>query len=212
MISRTFRSHGSRKPTMVSARGRRFSAKEHAHALSLIAAGMKRDEVATSVGCSTESLRRWYNEAKRYLPTWRLASAHDAELSFGNETRRDWRRRVVASWIASKQPMKQPSQARAATKKQVILFLAAKPSDTGRLALDREARTARAWSPRAMTRPRGCGTRSNNRPRSPSAARSSSPNRACSCAARRRWHLRTDLTRGTATASSARRSRRSVAR
>ncbi|HUQ81771.1 MAG TPA: DDE-type integrase/transposase/recombinase [Gemmatimonadaceae bacterium] len=26
---------------------------------------MKRDEVATSVGCTTESLRRWYNEAKQ---------------------------------------------------------------------------------------------------------------------------------------------------
>jgi WD40 repeat protein len=36
--------------------------------------------------------------------------------------------------------MTQPSQARAATKKHVILFLAANPSDTGRLALDREAR------------------------------------------------------------------------
>jgi hypothetical protein len=36
--------------------------------------------------------------------------------------------------------MKQPSQARAATKKHVILFLAAKPRYTGRLALDREAR------------------------------------------------------------------------
>jgi len=38
-------------------------------------------------------------------------------------------------------PMTQPSQARAATKKHVILFLAANPSDTGRLALDREARS-----------------------------------------------------------------------
>jgi transposase InsO family protein len=49
----------------VPARSRRFSPEEHAHALSLIAAGMKRDEVATSVGCTTESLRRWYKEAKR---------------------------------------------------------------------------------------------------------------------------------------------------
>src|ERR1041384_176136 len=37
--------------------------------------------------------------------------------------------------------MKQPSQARRATKKHVILFLAANPHDTGRLALDREARS-----------------------------------------------------------------------
>lgn len=84
MTSRTFRSklarkvteasrgargrngrNGSRKPTTVAARGRRFSPEAHAHALSLIAAGMKRDEVARSVGCTTESLRRWYHEAKR---------------------------------------------------------------------------------------------------------------------------------------------------
>src|SRR3954470_2575847 len=37
--------------------------------------------------------------------------------------------------------MKQPSQARATTKKHVILFLAANPRDTGRLALDHEARS-----------------------------------------------------------------------
>ena len=48
-----------------SARGRRFSPEQHARALSLIAAGMKRDEIAKTVGCTTESLRRWYLEAKR---------------------------------------------------------------------------------------------------------------------------------------------------
>lgn len=77
MSSRTSHSNGSRKSTRpsrrngarpraaVPARSRRFSPEEHAHALSLIAAGMKRDEVATAVGCTTESLRRWYKEAKR---------------------------------------------------------------------------------------------------------------------------------------------------
>lgn len=77
MSSRTSHSNGSRKSTRpsrragarkrasVPARSRRFSPEEHAHALSLIAAGMKRDEVATSVGCTTESLRRRYKEAKR---------------------------------------------------------------------------------------------------------------------------------------------------
>lgn len=71
--SRSSRSNGSSKSrsvsrgkrARVSARGRRFSAAEHAQALSLIAAGMKREEVAASVGCTTESLRRWYKEAKR---------------------------------------------------------------------------------------------------------------------------------------------------
>jgi len=49
----------------VPTRGRRFSAEQHAKALSLIAANVEREKIATQVGCSTESLRRWYNEAKR---------------------------------------------------------------------------------------------------------------------------------------------------
>lgn len=67
MSSRSSRNRSkSRKftPSMVPARSHRFSGEKHAHALSLIVAGMKREEVAASVGCTTESLRRWYNEAK----------------------------------------------------------------------------------------------------------------------------------------------------
>src|SRR5690242_4136474 len=53
------------KQARVAARGRRFSPEDHERALSLIAAGMKRAEVAKTVGCTTESLRRWYQEAKQ---------------------------------------------------------------------------------------------------------------------------------------------------
>jgi putative transposase len=63
--TRRSRRNGARRRAAVPARSRRFSPEEHAHALSLIAAGMKRDEVASSVGCTTESLRRWCKEAKR---------------------------------------------------------------------------------------------------------------------------------------------------
>ncbi len=66
------RSSRNGKPTRsVPARARKFSPEEQAHALELIVAGMRRDEVASSVGCTTESLRRWYQEAKRKrtLPT-----------------------------------------------------------------------------------------------------------------------------------------------
>ena len=73
MISRSSRSNGStkskpssrNKSTRMSARGRRFSPEQHAEGLSLIVAGMKRDDVAKKVGCTTESLRRWYKAAKR---------------------------------------------------------------------------------------------------------------------------------------------------
>jgi putative transposase len=64
-------SRNGKSSRSVPARGRKFSAEEHARALQLIVGGMERDKVATSVGCTTESLRRWYNAAKRCgnLPT-----------------------------------------------------------------------------------------------------------------------------------------------
>jgi transposase InsO family protein len=49
----------------VPARSRRFSTAEQARALSLILAGMQRQQVAKTIGCTTESLRRWYKEGKR---------------------------------------------------------------------------------------------------------------------------------------------------
>lgn len=59
------RSRNGKSTRSIPARGRKFSPEEHAHALQLIVAGMTREEVATLVGCTTESLRRWYNGAKR---------------------------------------------------------------------------------------------------------------------------------------------------
>jgi transposase len=53
------------KRARVPARGRRYSPAEHARALSLILAGMQREQVAEEIGCSTESLRRWYVEGKK---------------------------------------------------------------------------------------------------------------------------------------------------
>ena len=50
--------------------------------------------------------------------------------------------------------MNQPSQARAVTNKHVILFLAANPSGTDRLALDREARSIHAELKRSGHRDR----------------------------------------------------------
>jgi transposase InsO family protein len=49
----------------VPARQRRFSVEEHAKALSLIAAGMERGKIAKTIGCTTESLRRWYADGKK---------------------------------------------------------------------------------------------------------------------------------------------------
>ena len=47
-----------RKGERVPARSRRFSPAEHARALSLMLAGMKREQVAKTIGCTTESLWR----------------------------------------------------------------------------------------------------------------------------------------------------------
>ena len=54
-----------RKHESVPARSRRFSPAEHARALSMMHDGIKREEVATAIGCTTESLRRWYAEGKK---------------------------------------------------------------------------------------------------------------------------------------------------
>jgi putative transposase len=58
------RSRG-RKRKRVPARSRRFSPAEHARALSLILDGIEREQVAKTIGCTTESLRRWYAEGKK---------------------------------------------------------------------------------------------------------------------------------------------------
>jgi transposase InsO family protein len=48
----------------VDPRGRRYTAVERLRALTLVVAGMTREAVADSMGTTTESLRRWVNEAK----------------------------------------------------------------------------------------------------------------------------------------------------
>ena len=47
-----------------SQKGRRFTTDQKAHALTLIGAGMKREQVAALIGTTTESLRRWVVAAK----------------------------------------------------------------------------------------------------------------------------------------------------
>ena len=47
----------------VELRGRRFDAKQKRHALTLIASGMEREQVATTIGTTTQSLRRWVGAA-----------------------------------------------------------------------------------------------------------------------------------------------------
>jgi CRP-like cAMP-binding protein len=72
-------SRGSRR-ARVPARSRRFSAEQHAHALSLMVAGMKREQVAKTIGCTTESLRRRYADAKQQGLVTKLSKARIAPL------------------------------------------------------------------------------------------------------------------------------------
>jgi transposase InsO family protein len=52
-------------PAATDPRGRRFSSAEHTEALKLIAGGtLTRLKIAKTIGTTTESLRRWYKEAK----------------------------------------------------------------------------------------------------------------------------------------------------
>lgn len=77
----------SPKPASVELRGRRFTAEQKQHALVLVASGMAREQVAATVGTTTESLRRWVKEAKatETLPTVPVAkvSAKAARTSLG---------------------------------------------------------------------------------------------------------------------------------
>lgn len=61
VAAKTARRRGTTKEP---AKGRRFTLKEKVHALTLIVAGMKRSEVAETVGTTTESLRRWVAKAE----------------------------------------------------------------------------------------------------------------------------------------------------
>lgn len=65
----------ARGRTRVPARQRRFSAAEHARALSMIVAGMQRQKIADAIGCTTESLRKWYVAAKKQGVVAKIAAA-----------------------------------------------------------------------------------------------------------------------------------------
>jgi len=48
----------------VAPQARRFTVEERGHALELIVSGLEREAIAKATGCTTESLRRWFNDAK----------------------------------------------------------------------------------------------------------------------------------------------------
>src|SRR5262249_55787400 len=70
-----------RKRERVPARSRRFSPEEHARALSLMVAGMKREQVAKTIGCTTESLRRWYAEGKKQGLVTKVSKRDDTSVA-----------------------------------------------------------------------------------------------------------------------------------
>jgi putative transposase len=69
------------KRKRVPARSRRFSPAEHARALSLILAGMAREQVAETIGCTTESLRRWYAEGKKQGLVTKVGKSETASVA-----------------------------------------------------------------------------------------------------------------------------------
>lgn len=65
------------------AKGRRFTAEQRAHALSLVASGMKRVEIASVMGTTVESVRRWVNaaEEKAAMPAVPVAVPAQSEAT-----------------------------------------------------------------------------------------------------------------------------------
>jgi putative transposase len=75
----------SPKSARVELRGRRFTAEQRQHALVLVASGVAREQVAITVGTTTESLRRWMKEAKAdgSLPTVPVSKTSLTSLGAG---------------------------------------------------------------------------------------------------------------------------------
>jgi transposase len=65
MARRSSRNANGSDARSVPARAHRFSDEQRQTALELIVGGMKRCDVATSVDCTTETLRRWYKAANK---------------------------------------------------------------------------------------------------------------------------------------------------
>ncbi len=70
-----------RKRKRVPARSRRFSPAEHAHAFSLMLDGIKREQIAKTIGCTTESLRRWYAEGKKQGLVTKVSKGDDTSAA-----------------------------------------------------------------------------------------------------------------------------------
>lgn len=75
------RKQSAKKPKGLQ--GRRFTEEQHKQALTLIAGGMERGEVAKAMGTTTESLRRWVAEArsKGTMPSGPKRSAASAPVA-----------------------------------------------------------------------------------------------------------------------------------
>ena len=70
-MSRAWKQPAVPSETEAPLRGRRFTAAQRQHALTLVASGMKRTEIAAAIGTTTESVRRWIKaaEAAGTMPT-----------------------------------------------------------------------------------------------------------------------------------------------
>lgn len=65
MAGRKASKSGETADSSPSRRGRRFSSEQRAHALQLVASGMKRSEIAALIGASPETIRLWVRAAEK---------------------------------------------------------------------------------------------------------------------------------------------------
>ena len=68
----------------VGAQGRRFTGEERGRAIELIVSGLDRSAIAKATGCTAESLRRWFNQAKATgaLPQPKVRAAASSTCGF----------------------------------------------------------------------------------------------------------------------------------
>lgn len=159
--------------TSESAKGRRFSPQQKKHALELVAAGMKRAEVAETIGTTMESIRRWQKVAvvEGTAPTSPSAPSTSSQVA------------PQPAAVKSPYAPKDPGQGLSAVEQAAILELKKKHPSMGPAQIRAQLKRFKRWrlSIKAIARVlRAHGyepVRSHGRPVGPQPVRFEAPHR-----------------------------------
>jgi putative transposase len=118
------------------ARGKRYTPEQRQHALLLLASGVKKSEVAKSVGTTEESLRRW--EKQGPVPTIPSASPCVGEVAASQEA-------VATSAVPSPYRPKDPGQGLSEAEQAAILECKKKHPSMGPAQIRAQLKRFKGW-------------------------------------------------------------------